>query len=138
MVYPATEDRPGTDIVEYAEKVPAGGSIVVQASGLSLSGDEVSTYLSLPLPAAESPEARLAGAGLELSASGGKMVVDYVGFGSPAEDAGVSFGWTIDSVQVQNERPPKELVFIPALILLGVVAYGQLRRRTPEEASVTG
>jgi hypothetical protein len=64
--------------------------------------------------------------------------VDYVSFGSPAEDAGVSFGWTIDSVQVQNERPPKELMFIPALILLVVVAYGQLRRRTPEEASVTG
>jgi hypothetical protein len=41
-------------------------------------------------------------------------------------------------VQVQNERPPKELMFIPALILLGVVAYGQLRRRTPEEAIVTG
>jgi TRAP transporter 4TM/12TM fusion protein len=138
MVYPATEDRPGTDIVEYAEKVPAGGSIVVQASGLSLSGDEVSTYLSLPLPAAESPAARLAEAGLELSENSGKMVVDYVSFGSPAEDAGVSFGWTIDSVQVQNERPPKELMFIPALILLGVVAYGQLRRRTPEEASVTG
>ena len=138
MVYPATEDRPGTDIVEYAEKVPAGGSIVVQASGLSLSGDEVSTYLSLPLPAAESPAARLAEAGLELSENSGKMVVDYVSFGSPAEDAGVSFGWTIDSVQVQNERPPKELMFIPALILLGVVAYGQLRRRTPEEAIVTG
>ena len=76
--------------MEYAEKVPAGGSIVVQSSGLSLSGDEVSTYLSLPLPAAESPEARLAEAGLELSENGGEMVVDYVGFGSPAEEASVT------------------------------------------------
>jgi hypothetical protein len=29
-------------------------------------------------------------------------------------------------------------MFIPALILLGLVAFGQLRRRTPEEASAYG
>lgn len=135
MVYPATQDRPGTEVVEHVEKIPAGGSIVLQASGMSLSGDEVSTYLSLELPAAESPEARLASAGLELSRQEDAMVVDFVGYGSAAEDAGISFGWTIDAVQVENERPPKELMFIPALILLGLVAFGQLRRRTPEEAS---
>ena len=138
MVYPATEDRPGTDIVELVENVPADGSLVVQASGMGLDGDEVSTYLSLPLPEADTPEQRLMEAGLELSRDGEQMVVDFVGFGSPAEDAGISFGWTIDAVQVENERPPKELMFIPALILLGLVAFGQLRRRTPEEASAYG
>jgi len=135
MVYPATQDRPGTEVMEHVENVPAGDSIVLQASGMSLSGDEVSTYLSLELPEAESPEARLEGAGLELSRQDDTMVVDFVGYGSAAEDAGISFGWTIDAVQVENERPPKELMFIPALILLGLVAFGQLRRRTPEEAS---
>ncbi|WP_421840685.1 TRAP transporter permease [Marinobacter algicola] len=138
MVYPATQDKPGTEVIEHIENVPAGESIVVQASGMSLSGDEVSTYLSLELPAAESPEARLASAGLELSRQDDTMVVDFVGYGSQAENAGVSFGWTIDAVQVENERPPKELMFIPALILLGLVAFGQLRRRTPEEASAYG
>ncbi|VVT33119.1 TRAP-type uncharacterized transport system, fused permease component [Marinobacter salarius] len=138
MVYPATQDRPGTEVIEHIENVPAGESLVVQASGMSLSGDEVSTYLSLELPAAESPEARLASAGLELSRQDDTMVVDFVGYGSQAESAGVSFGWTIDAVQVENERPPKELMFIPALILLGLVAFGQLRRRTPEEASAYG
>ncbi len=138
MVYPATQDRPGTEVIEHIENVPAGESLVVQASGMSLSGDEASTYLSLELPAAESPEARLASAGLELSRQDDTMVVDFVGYGSQAENAGVSFGWTIDAVQVENERPPKELMFIPALILLGLVAFGQLRRRTPEEASAYG
>ncbi|AZR39826.1 TRAP transporter permease [Marinobacter salarius] len=138
MVYPATQDRPGTEVIEHIENVPAGESLVVQASGMSLSGDEVSTYLSLELPAAESPESRLASAGLELSRQDDTMVVDFVGYGSQAENAGVSFGWTIDAVQVENERPPKELMFIPALILLGLVAFGQLRRRTPEEASAYG
>ncbi|MDI9245054.1 TRAP transporter permease [Marinobacter sp. CHS3-4] len=138
MVYPETEDRPGTVIEEYVETVPPGGSVVVKASGMNLSGDDVSTYLKLPLPEAETPEARLAQAGLELSENDGQMVVDFVGFGSAAEEAGISFGWTIDAVQVENERPPKELMFIPALGLLGLLAWGQLRRRTPEEASVTG
>ncbi|NMT63370.1 TRAP transporter permease [Marinobacter orientalis] len=135
MVYPPTADRPSTEIVEHVENVPAGESIILQASGMSLSGEDVSTYLSLELPAAESPEARLESAGLELSRQDDTMVVDFVGFGSAAEDAGISFGWTIDSVQVELDRPPKELMFIPALILLGLVAFGQLRRRTPEEAS---
>ncbi len=137
MVYPATEERPGTVIEEYVETVPPDGSIVIKASGMSLSGDEVSTYLQLPIPAAESPEARLVEAGLELSEKDGEMVVDFVGYGSPAENAGISFGWTIDAVRVEKERPPKELMFIPALLLLGLVAFGQLKRRTPEEASVT-
>ncbi len=137
MIYPATTDRPGTEIVQHVEKVPAGGSIVIQASGMALSGDEVSTYLSLTVPEGETPEARLAKAGLELSRKDDEMVVDFVGFGSAAEDAGISFGWTIDAIQVENERPPKELMFIPALVLLGLIAFGQLRRRTPEEASAT-
>ena len=136
-VYPETELRPGTAIEEHVKGVPADGNIVIKASGMSLSGDDVSTYLQLPLPAADSPRQRLARAGLELSESDGRMEVDFVGFGSPAEDAGVSFGWTIDAVQVELERPPKELMFIPALMLLGLVAFSQLRRRTPEEASVT-
>lgn len=135
MVYPPTEDRPGSEVVEHVETVPAGDSIIVQASGMGLDGSDVSTYLSLPLPEADTPEERLSEAGLQLSRDGERMVVDSVGFGSPAEDAGISFGWTIDVVQVEKERPPKELMFIPALILLGLVAFGQLRRRTPEEAS---
>jgi TRAP transporter 4TM/12TM fusion protein len=137
MVYPATEERPGTVIEEYVQSVPPDGSIVLKASGMSLSGDEVSTYLKLPIPAGDSPQQRLAEAGLELSESDGQMIVDFVGFDSPAEDAGISFGWTIDAVQTDLERPPKELMFIPALALLGLIAFGQLRRRTPEEASVT-
>jgi TRAP transporter 4TM/12TM fusion protein len=137
MIYPATEERPGTTIEDYVETVPADEEIVLKASGMSLAGDDVSTYLKLPIPGGDSPSERLASAGLELSESDGEMVVDFVGFGSPAEDAGISFGWTIDAVQVELDRPPKELMFIPALLLLGLIAFGQLRRRTPEEASAT-
>lgn len=61
------------------------------------------------------------------------MVVDFVNYGSIAEKAGISFGWTINKIQVQKDRPRKELMFIPALILLALLAYGQFRRKGRED-----
>ncbi|WP_297796654.1 TRAP transporter permease [uncultured Marinobacter sp.] len=135
MIYPPTEDRPGVEVMEYVESVPADKAIVLKASGMSLDGSEVSKYLKLEIPAGETPEERLLATGLELRRDGDAMSVDFVEFGSPAQDAGIDFGWTIDAVQVELERPPKELMFIPALIVLGLVAFGQLRRRTREEGA---
>lgn len=135
MIYPPTEDRPGVEIMEYVETVPADNSIVLKASGMSLDGSDVTTYLKLEIPEGDSPEERLMNAGLELRADGDRMAVEFVGFGSPAEDAGIQFGWTIDAVQVELDRPPREIMFIPALILLGLVAFGQLRRKSREDAA---
>src|SRR5690606_39138467 len=94
---------------------------------------DVTKFMKLTIPGGDSAEQRVMDAGLELSpGEGGIMNVDFVGFDSPAEKAGIQFGWTIDAVQVENKRPPKELMFIPALLLLGLLAYGQLRRRSRE------
>ncbi|MFL1455497.1 TRAP transporter permease [Marinobacter sp. GN3S48] len=135
MVYPPTEDRPGVEIMEYVETVPADNPIILKASGMSLDGSDVTTYLKLEIPEGDSPEERLMNAGLELRTDGDRMAVEFVGFGSPAEDAGIQFGWTIDAVQVELERPPREIMFIPALILLGLLAFGQLRRKSKEDAA---
>jgi len=134
MVYPPTEDRPATEIYQHVEDVPADQPIIVKASGMSIDGDETTKYVRLPLPAAETPQQRLAQAGLEVSPDGEKMVVDFVNFGSMAEQAGIGFGWTIDKVQVEADRPPKELMITPALILLAFLAWGQLRRKRREDA----
>jgi len=134
MVYPPTEDRPATEIYQYVENIPADQPIIVKASGMSIDGDETTKYVRLPLPDADTPQQRLAQAGLEVSPEGDKMVVDFVNFGSMAEQAGIGFGWTIDKVQVEKDRPPKELMVIPALILLGFLAWGQLRRKKREDA----
>jgi hypothetical protein len=56
--------------------------------------------------------------------------ITNVVFNSPAEKAGVDFGWNVVGLQVPNEQPPKELFFIPALVLLGGV-YLLQRRRNP-------
>ena len=132
-VYPPTEERPAVELLDHVDNVPADEPIIVQASGISIDGEEVSRYLQLPLPAAETAEQRLALAGLEVSPQGEQLAVDFVNFGSAAEKAGISFGWTIDTVQIRNDRPPKELMFIPALLLLAAVAFGQLRRKARED-----
>ena len=134
MIYPPNEERPGTAVMEYVADVPADGEVVLKVSGMALDGSDVTTYVELEIPGGETAQERLAGAGLEVSEQGGDLVVDFVNFGSAAEDAGIQFGWTIDAVQIELERPPKELMFIPALLLLGLVAFGQLRRKAREDA----
>ncbi|HET8850637.1 MAG TPA: DUF3394 domain-containing protein, partial [Marinobacter sp.] len=129
MVYPPNEERPGTELVEYLETLPADGDVVLKVSGMAFDGSDVTTYVKLEVPGAETPAERLAQAGLEVSEQGDALAVDFVDFGSAAEDAGIQFGWTIEAVRVELERPPKEIMFIPALGLLGLLAFLQLRRR---------
>ncbi|RMJ05709.1 DctM-like transporter [Marinobacter litoralis] len=134
MVYPPHEEVRGAAIMEYVETAPKDEEVVFRVSGMSLDGSDVTTYVQLDMPAGETGAERLAAAGLEVSELDGALAVDFVNFGSPAEKAGIQFGWTIEAVQAKLDRPPRELVFIPALLLLGFVAYGQLRRKAKEEA----
>ncbi|HSL41355.1 MAG TPA: DUF3394 domain-containing protein, partial [Desulforhopalus sp.] len=53
---------------------------------------------------------------------------DMVGFGSPAEKAKIDFDQEILTIHVPADRPAKEWMFIPALLLLGVIVLAQRRR----------
>jgi hypothetical protein len=46
---------------------------------------------------------------------------------------GIDFDWEIVNMQVEAERPPKHLMFIPALALLALIAWIQRRRYGPSE-----
>ena len=85
----------------------------------------------LPMGPAGTGMERLANVGLETRLEDGKILADNVMFGSAAQDAGLDFDWEIVNLQVLADRPPKQLMFIPALLLLGFVAWIQ-RRRTPQ------
>ena len=73
--------------------------------------------VQLPLGDGPDGEARLREAGLEVRIEDGKVLADNVGFGSPAQEVGIDFDWEIVNLQVKAERPPKYLMFIPALAL---------------------
>ena len=83
----------------------------------------------LPLGPKASGAERLNEAGIEVRTEEGKVLVDNLVFGSPAEQAGLDFDWEIKGIEMEAERPPKQLMYIPALILLGLIIMLQRRRR---------
>ncbi len=125
-----------SEIVAMADQAPADGQVRLVATGENLDGVVVTTTVQLPLGPAGDGALRLAEqAGIEIREEDGKVLIDNIGFGSPAEEAGLDFDWEITSVEVPAERLPKEIFYIPALLLLGLIVLMQRRRRPAELAA---
>ncbi|MGC1504924.1 MAG: TRAP transporter permease [Sulfitobacter sp.] len=96
-------------------------------------GETKETTLVLPVGAGTVDE-RLTASGLLLLEEDGKMKMDEPSFGSPFADSLSSFDFygdepvQIASVKAPSNQMPKELVFIPALILLLFIAFLQRAR----------
>ncbi len=134
MVEPPFEQVEAVSLVERAGSAPPDGEIRLQVEGENLEGDLVSTTVRLPLGEAGDGAARLMdNAGLEIREEEGKVYIDAIGFDSPAEKAGLDFDWEIKAVEIPAERMPKEVFWLPALLLLGLVVLVQRRRLAREE-----
>ncbi len=130
MIFPPLESVAGNQIHEIAEGVGEDESLRVVVHGMTLEGDEVTRTVLLPMGAAgRSGEERLSEAGMELRFEDDRAIVDFVMFGSPAQDLGVDFDFEIVEVVVALDVPPKELMFIPAMLVLAGVIVLQNRRR---------
>jgi hypothetical protein len=128
MVYEPLTIVPAGQITQMAEQVPPEGSLQMMVQGENLDGKFIQKTILLPMGPAGNGMERLANAGLETRLEDGKILADNVMFGSVAQDAGLDFDWEIVNLQVSADRPPKQLMFIPALLLLGFVAWVQRRR----------
>lgn len=136
QIYPAKVLYPGTEIVQITEQLNVGENIELIVSGENLEGDFISKTVRLPFEDnAATAEERISSMGLMLTNTDDRMVVDMVEFGSPAEAAGIDFDWEISSVVVNADRPMKEWVFLPALLLLIGLALNQKRRARKEQLS---
>ncbi len=136
QIYPAKVLYPGTEIVQITEQLNVGENIELIVSGENLEGDFISKTVRLPFEDnAATAEERISSMGLMLTNSDDRMVVDMVEFGSPAEAAGIDFDWEISSVVVNADRPMKEWVFLPALLILIGLALNQKRRARKEQLS---
>jgi hypothetical protein len=126
-----------TQITERAEQAPPGDSLRVVIEGLTIEGEEARKTVLLPLGPAEDKSGleRLRHAGVVVQTMGDQVQITNVVFNSPAEKAGVDFGWKITGLQVPTQQPPKELFFIPALVLLGGIYLLQRRRNPGRTAS---
>jgi len=136
QIYPAKVLYPGTEIAQIAEGLNVGEEIELLVAGENLEGDYISKTVRLPFEdQAQTAEERISSMGLMLNNANGRMLVDMVEFGSPAESAGVDFDWEIRSVVVEADRPMKEWVFVPALMLLIGLGFNQKRRARKEQMS---
>lgn len=128
MIYPPTELVPAAEIVNAAEQTPDEGALRIWVEGESLDGRDVRKLVLLPLETSGDGLSRLQDAGLILSILDDEVEVDLVTFGSPAEALGIDFGWKITGAEIELDRPAKEWMMIPPLLLLGLIAWLQRRR----------
>jgi TRAP transporter 4TM/12TM fusion protein len=136
MIYPPLIERPGRAIYDVAGDLPQGAMLRVRVTGETLEGDPVDKVVMLRLGPKRPGRERLAAVGLELRRDADGVFVDRVGFGSEAERLGIDFDYRIESLQMEAERPPRELFYLPALLLLGGVYLLQRRRaHTPARSA---
>ncbi|MGF1706548.1 TRAP transporter permease [Enterovibrio baiacu] len=128
-LYAPTNDYAGTEIIKVAETLPDGQTLNIQVKGENIDGNIVTKHVHLPVDTAQAEGlARVLSTGLELRDEDGGKYIDMIQFGSPAEKAGIDFDWEVVQVSTPAERPMKEWVFVPTLLLLAGLAWNQRRR----------
>ncbi|MGI9306725.1 MAG: TRAP transporter permease [Gammaproteobacteria bacterium] len=121
--------HPPAEITAAAAKAE---NVRIRVSGEDIStGKTVHTTVLLPLGAAGEDGARRLSqnAGMELREEDGRVFVDALEFGGVAANAGLDLDWEILALETPDtSRPPKQVFWIPALLLLAFVARRQQRR----------
>jgi len=133
--YPPLTEKPATELEKVVAEMTPGTQLRLQLKGEKDNGDEFQMTVMLPIGDEATGGERLSSIGLETRDEDGKVIVDLVGFGSPTEKAGIDFDQEIIGLQMETDRPPKQLVFFPALLLLALVWYIQ-RGRARKHAEV--
>jgi hypothetical protein len=122
-------------ISQALETASPGDELRVVVTGPDFdTGNPKDTTLVLPVPEAGTGDERLEGFGLTLIPDGDLVTLEEPIFGTPFADILQSFDFYGDapvvmkSVQAPANQLPKELIFIPALLLLALVAFLQRAR----------
>jgi TRAP-type uncharacterized transport system fused permease subunit len=134
LVSPPDREVAPNRIVAVADRMQAGDILRLRVDGIDSVGNPRSFVVLLPLGEGETGEERLSAAGLELLIEGEEVLVDNTGFDSPAEKAGLEFDQKIVTVREPLDQPPKELMYIPALLVLGLIVVMQRGRRSRQLA----
>ncbi len=128
MVEPEFEERPPGEIMEIIEEKPPGEHIRFWVEGIDADGRDISKAVMLPLGDEGTAQERLQHAGLTMMVMEDDVQITNVAFGSTAERYGLDFGFNVTAVMEPADRPAPEWMFIPALLLLGLIAWLQRLR----------
>ncbi|MCB1863335.1 MAG: TRAP transporter permease, partial [Gammaproteobacteria bacterium] len=135
QLIPPYDDVEPTRLVEVVGQMEPGDKLRMRVLGVDSVGQPREFTALLPIVEGASGDDRLKGAGLATVERDGKVVVDNVDFGSPSQQAGFDWDQQILVVRAPSNQPPKELMFIPALLLLGLIYVMQRKRRIAFEAA---
>ncbi len=138
MIYPPyTEEQPSA-LIEAAAATPDGEQLRLRVAGVNDLGDPIEFVAILPIGEGATGEERLTNAGVILRDDGGRTIIDDVTYQSPAAEAGLDWDQEVLRVLRPVEVPSKYWMFLPALLLLGLVVVMQRGRQpkspTPEPA----
>ena len=133
-IYPPLEEKPAVNLEQMVEKMDPGTQLRMVLKGERDTGKVFTKTIMLPVGDEKTGAERLNGIGFETREEEGKILIDNVVFSSAAEKAGVDFDQEIINLQMPTKRPPKQLVFIPALALFAMIWLLQ-RRRVKKEAT---
>ena len=138
MITPEFDERPGGEIAQIAGKLPADGSLRINVSGPNFDNPDKTDKITLVLPlgAPGSADERLSRSGLIVAVEDGMAKLEEPLPATKFEKDLKSYDFyadkpvTVSTVLVPNERMLKEVLYIPALVLLGLIVLFQWRRKT--------
>ncbi len=138
MIQPPFEEIAPAAFSEAVGAAEPGSELRVIVSGPDFDTFEIKDVtVPLTIPEGADAQARLDAMGFIIVPEGDVQRLDEPGFGSELGDALSSFDFygddpvQIASVQATSDQLPKELIFIPALLLLGLIGWLQRRRADP-------
>jgi len=112
-----------------------GEELRLRILGVDEIGEPKEFVTTLKVPEGATAEERVENAGLELLTKGDEVIIDNVTFGSEAQAANLEFDQKILQVRAPAEQPAKELMFIPAFLLLAALIFLQRLRRPRDNAA---
>ncbi len=137
MIYPPFEHTAPAALMKIIEDKPANASLRMWVEGETIEGDQFSKGVLVPLGPKVPARERLRAAGFSLMMLGEDVSIGPVAFGSVAAKLGLEAGFKVTGVELPVERPAKEWMFIPALVLLGLIVLlqrGRAGRKVPAAA----
>jgi hypothetical protein len=138
-VQPEFDVRSGTEILKIVETLPADTELLITVSGPNYDNPDRTdvTTLTLPLGAIGDSAKRLGEIGINIAIDGDKALFEEPLPASKFKRLSNSYDFyddanpvIVSAVKVPNNRMLKEVFYIPALFLLGLVIMLQRRRQT--------
>jgi TRAP transporter 4TM/12TM fusion protein len=144
-IVPPFEIYGAGEVFDVVDGMQPGSQLLMVVSGPDFdTGEIASTTVVVPLEAGADAAARLSDAGLPVTLDGDRAIIEEPFPGTPFfETLGKSFDYYGDEpvqvaeVRKEAERIFKEIVYIPAIMLLAMVFFLQKRRQREQQGGGT-